>query len=254
VEPARRPGAGRALTGLGVTLVAGALGLAPVHGGLPAAPRRSHRPAVLGAVLVGGGLGVAVLGALYATWLTPEIHLAGIRGSEVYALPGRVEALGPAGSALAVLASVGLLAGGLASGLVALRGVPGRAPALRPALAVVAALLAALVPATPWTLLVLAFGLGAAAGAPAAILAGWSQRVTPFGLAAGALVGLAVFAGLALVALAGLADRPEGAWLRWLVDWPALAAGPLNALVAWLVSIAGLPGGRAAQELAAPEA
>ena len=253
VEPARRPGAGRALTGLGVTLLAGALGLAPVHGGLPATGRGSPRPAALAAVLAGGGLGVAGLWALYTAWLTPEIYLAGVRGSEVYALPGRVDGLGPTGAVLGSLASVGLLGGGLAAGLSALRGVPARAPVLRPALAVTAGLLAALVPASPWTLLVLAFGVGAAAGAPAAVFASWGERVTPFGLAAGALVGLAVFAGLTVAGFAGLADRPEGAWLGWLAAWPAVAAAPLNALVAWLVSAAGPPGGRPAQELAGPE-
>jgi hypothetical protein len=254
VEPARRPGTGGALAGLGVTLAAGALGLAPVHGGLPGAGRGSPRPAPLAAVLVGGGLGLAGLWALYASWLTPEIYLAGVRGSEVYALPGQVDRLGAVGSALGSLASVGLLGGGLAAGLAALRGVPARAPALRPALAVIAALLAALVPASSWTLLVLAFGVAAAAGAPAAVLAGWGERATPAGLAAGAMVGLAAFAGLTAAGFAGLAGRPEGPWLGWLVAWPALAAAPLNALVAWVVSAAGAPGGHHAREPAGPEA
>jgi hypothetical protein len=241
VEPHRRPGAGRALTGLGVTLLAGALGLAPVHGGLPAGKAGGHRRPALAAVLVGAGLGTAVLWGLYATWLTPEIHVAGVRGSEVYALPGRLDRLGAIGPVLRDLASVGLLGGGVAAGLAALRGVPGRQPGLRPALAVAAAILAMLVPASPWTLLALAFGLGAAAGAPAAVLAGWGERVTPLGLAAGTLVGLAVFTGLTLVALAGLVDRPDRTWLGWLAAWPALAAAPLNALAAWLVSAASRP-------------
>ncbi len=255
LDPGAGPGAWRPLAGLAVTLLVGALGLAPVHGALPAARGGAARAAALGAFLGSAGLAASVLWALYAVWLTPEVYVGGVLGSEVYELPARVSALGAAGPALRDVALLGLAGGGLAAGLAALRGVPrgleagaapapGRAPGVVPTVAALAGLLATLVPVGPWPLLVAAFGLAASACAPAALAASWSERLGARALAVGAGVGLAAFGALSVAGLAGLGGAPERAWLAWLTAWPAMVAAPLNALAVWLLTPGSRPSAR----------
>ncbi len=65
----------------------GALGLptgaSPVGAGR-LSPRRGAR---LAALLVTGGVALAVGWSLYAAWLTPEVYVGGVTGAEVYTLP-----------------------------------------------------------------------------------------------------------------------------------------------------------------------
>jgi hypothetical protein len=247
VDPGDGGGGPRRLAGLAVTLLVGVLGLAPVHGALPSGRLADDRAAALGAVLAAVGLAAAVLWALSAAWLTPEIYAGGVIGSEVYELPGRVAGrVGPA-RALGGLVWLGLVGGGLAAGLAALRGVPSsfgaagsdeprRPPAIRLAVLGLAGLLAMLGPADAWPVLLAAFGLAASACAPAAVLACWRERISPTGLEAGAGVGLAAFLALTAIHLAGGGGTADRSWLGWLAAWPALAAAPLNVLTAWLLS------------------
>jgi hypothetical protein len=243
VSPPRLPVGAAALAGLGVTLAAGAFGL-PAAAAALGRGAAGIRAARLGAGLVLAGAAGVLLWALYAAWLTPEIYMGGVAGTEVYALPARVPALGAAGDPLRLLALAGLVAGGVAAALAALGGVapvdreavgPSRAPVA--ALGLGAGALAVLTPAGPWPVLVAAFALGASALAPPAVLVGWSARVTPRSLAAGATVGLTLFAGLSLVALwgrIGASGPPSGSTLAALLAWPALVALPANFLIAWL--------------------
>ncbi len=255
LDPGSDPGAWRSLAGLAVTLLLGALGLAAAHGALPAGGAGTDRAAVLGAALGSAGLAACVLWGLYAAWLTPEVYIGGVVGSEVYELPARVAALGAAGPALRDVALLGLAGGGLAAGLAALRGVPrgleapapgpgGRAPGVLPAVAVLAGLLATLVPVGPWPVLVAAFGLAASACAQAALVACWGERLSGRALGVGAGVGLVVFSALTAARLAGLGDTPARPWLGWLIAWPALAAAPLNALAVWLLTPGPRPSSR----------
>ncbi|MGH7318039.1 MAG: hypothetical protein ACRELA_00195, partial [Candidatus Rokuibacteriota bacterium] len=70
--PGPRPD-GRALAGLALTLLLGALGLAPVHAAL-AAGRTGERAAPLAAgVVIVGCIGVT-LWSVYVVWLTPEVY------------------------------------------------------------------------------------------------------------------------------------------------------------------------------------
>jgi hypothetical protein len=236
-DPGIGPDGWRALAGLAVTLLIGGLGLAPVHGAMPAGGPGATRAAATGAVMAAVGLLAAVLWSLYTAWLTPEAYLPGVAASEVYELSAGVGALGALGAPLRDLALVGLGGGGLAAVLSALAGTPGGVPGVRLGCAVAAGLLAALHPLGAWPVLLLAFGFAAATGAPAAILTGWTERLSPLGLSLGVAVGLVTFGALELVQLAGLVGPPDRDWLSWLAAWPALAAGPLAAVTAWLVSL-----------------
>jgi len=255
VDPGDGGGSPRRLAGLAVTLLVGALGLAPVHGALPAGRFADDRAAALGAVLAGAGLAAAVLWALYAVWLTPQIYAGGVVGSEVYELPGRVAGRVGLAGRLGGLVWLGFVGGGLAAGLAALGGLPSsfgaagtgdsrRPPAIRLAVLGLAGLLAILGPADAWPVILGAFGLAASACTPAAVLACWRERIGPTGLGAGAGVGLAAFLALTAVHLAGGGGTADRSWLGWLAAWPALVAAPLNALTAWLLSSAPRPSPR----------
>jgi hypothetical protein len=247
-------GGWRPLAGLGFTLLIGALGLPAVHAVLPRG-RGGDQAGVLGALLGGIGLAAVALWALYAAWLTPEVYLGGVAGTEVYELPGRLALLGPLGAPLEVLARLGLVGGGLAAAVAALLGAPrglgaprsrsSRAPGIRPGLVVLAAVLATVVPLSPWPLLVTACGLAAAGCAPAAVLACWRVRLTASALAVGAAAGLVAFAVLTLLPLTAAGGLAHRAGLGWLVAWPAVVAAPLNALIAWLLSLGPRPSPRA---------
>ncbi|MGH7318161.1 MAG: hypothetical protein ACRELA_00810, partial [Candidatus Rokuibacteriota bacterium] len=171
---------------------------------------------------------------------------------EVYEFPAAVPAFGAAGGPLRIVALSSLAAGGVAAALaatLALYSAPGGrgdALPLPVRVSVAAALagagvLAILIPVEPWSVLVAAFGLAAAASAPAAVLGCWRERLSARALAVGAGLGLVVFVALSILGLAGLLRAPEGSWPAWLVSWPVVVAAPANAAVAWL--FAGRPAG-----------
>lgn len=233
----------RTLLGLGVSLGLGALGLAPAHAVLGAGRPGGERASPLGATLVVAGCGAAVLWALYAAWLAPEVYMGGVAGGEIYELPALVPGLGAAGLPLRDLALLGLAGGGLAAGTAALAAIPRVLPAgPRLGVLVVAAVLAAATPIGSWPLLVTACGLAASAAAPAAVLGCWRERLGPRAVAVGAGLGL-----LAFVALAAgrLATPGAGSWLGWLAAWPAVLALPLNLVVTWLLAAGPRPSPRA---------
>jgi hypothetical protein len=256
VDPGASGGSPRRLVGLAVTLLVGALGLAPVHGALPAGRLADDRAAALGGGLAAAGLAAAVLWALYAVWLTPEIYAGGVVGSEVYELPGRIAGRIGLARALGGLVWLGFAGGGLAAGLAALRGLPSgfgaplgsdprRLAAIRLTTIGLATLLAMLGPADAWPVLLSAFGLAASVCAPAAVFACWRERISPTALGAGAGVGLAAFLALTAIHLASGGGTVDRSWLGWLAAWPALVATPLNALTAWVLSSGPRPSPRA---------
>jgi hypothetical protein len=233
----------RPLLGLGVTLLAGALGLAPAHAALAGGRAGGGRIAALGAALALVGLGALALWALYAAWLAPEIYAGGVAGAEVYEVPAALPVAGVAGAALRDLAWLGVLGGAVAAGAAALAAVAAGLPAgTAPAALGVGAVLALVWPAGAWPVLLAALGLAAAGLAPAAVLGTWRERLDPGALSGGAALGGAVFGVLAALRLA---EVPPASWIGWLAAWPALVALPLNALVAWLASASPRPSPRA---------
>jgi Na+(H+)/acetate symporter ActP len=134
----------------------------------------------------------------------------------------------------------GLTVGGAAAALGALRGLShGPTEAAGPrhlglGLVAGAALLTALLPLDPWTLLAGALALGASALAPAAVLACWSERATPQGVAGGAVAGLAAFL-LLLVVGAGIQGALSDGWGSLAVVGPAAVAVPVHGAVGWFL-------------------
>jgi hypothetical protein len=252
-DPAGHPVDWRSLVGLCVTLLVGALGLAPLQGSLAGGPETGAGATRTGAGIAIAGLGCTGLWVLYAAWLTPEIYVGGVAGIEIWELPARVGALGSAGPVL-LLATLGGLGAGAVAGAAASRRALAGLPAIRRghvpivflgALATGAAL-AIWTAVRPWTVLVTAFGIGASASAPAAILGCWSERVTARALRRGAWVGLAVFGGAGLLGLvlptASAGDSGWTGWVGWIAGWPALAGVPANALVVWVSARRAGPG------------
>jgi hypothetical protein len=211
--------------GLGITLVGGAVALGTFG---------PSRPLTRGAVfLLGLFLLVAVAWgecwALYAAAYTPEVFLGGVTGEELLELPAVALRGSLWGRWLVGLVIAGLLAGFLAS-----------AAALRQALAQVGgeilqdlglwgglaavAGLASLWPLDPWTLVLLAFGLGASTLAPlGAVGFPIGRRAATLALA----VGLVLFVGLAL------AGRLT-AYGSVILAYPALLAAPVASGILWL--------------------
>lgn len=243
VEPPSRSAGWLGLVALGLTGLLGAVGLPA--GALPksAASFSPRRSAQLTVGLVMAGVAMAVGWSLYAVWLTPEVYAGGVTGAEVFALPASVPALGEWGGLLAWVVLGGLAVGGAASAVSGLHGLPGaedpgpvRGRARHGALCLVAGagVLACLVPAGPWTVLVLALGVAASALAPAAVLTGWSERATPRGVAAGATVGLLAFLIVGVAAVVSPAAATEG-WRAAIGAAPATLAVPAHLAVFWLL-------------------
>jgi hypothetical protein len=242
VEPPSWDARWLGLVALGLTGLLGAVGL---PAGAPAGnpdplPRRSAQMTV---GLVTAGVALAVGWGLYAVWLTPEVYAGGVTGAEVYALAASVSGLGEWGDLLAWVALGGLAVGGGASALAGLRGVPGledpgparaRTPYVALGLVAGAGLLGCLAPIGPWTVLVLALGVSASALAPAAVLAGWSERASPRGVAAGATVGLLAFLIAAFAAVQSPAGTLDG-WRAAVTGAPAMLAVPAHLAAAWLL-------------------
>jgi hypothetical protein len=182
----------RPLLGLGLTLLVGTLGLAPVQAGLPTAGSTGDRPARVGAALATVGLVAVTLWGLYALWLTPEIYVAGVAGVEAFDLPDAVRELGPLRAPLRTLARLGLAGGGAAAGVVTLLALRRSTAGTRGGVlwttggAAVAGLLAIVTPVGSWSLFVAALGLAAAPVAPGAVLACWRERLEPRALTVGA--------------------------------------------------------------------
>jgi len=240
IDPSRRDGAGGALVGLGLTALVGFAALVPGLGaGSPGVPE-GRRAVWTAALVVVTGIGLAVAWAVCAAWLSPQLYVGGVLGAEVYELPAAVAALGAIGPSFGRLALAGLGLGVVAALLVAAHGLAAPAGRSRPWHRLAAGVpvaagagLAVALPAGAWPVLVAALGLSASAVVPGAVLARWSERVTSRGLAAGALLGLATFAGLSLLHLAApLAIKPG--W-RVLLEWPVLMAVPLHAGAAWVL-------------------
>jgi hypothetical protein len=242
VEPPSRTLGWLWLVALGATGFLGAIGLptgaSPVGAGR-LSPRRGAR---LAALLVTGGVALAVGWSLYAAWLTPEVYVGGVTGAEVYTLPRSMPESRASGSVLTWALLGGLAVGGAAAALGGLRGLPGTrrqqsggAPRhLAIALVAGAGTLAGVVPVGAWPLLLAALGLAASALAPAAVLACWSERATARGTAGGAGAGLLVFLLLALGGAAGPGSLGEG-WGGVALAAPAAMAVPVNLLVAWFL-------------------
>jgi hypothetical protein len=234
LDPGPAAGDRRWLLGVGLTLVLGALGLAPVHAALAGGPDGTSRAAALAAVLATFGLMAAVAWGLYTAWLAPEVYIGGVAGGEIFELPALVPALGAAGGPLRDLALLGLAGGAMAAGVAALTATPASvSAAARIGGLAVAGALAALAPVESWSLLLAAFGLAAAGGAAPAVTTCWRERLGPRAVVAGATAGLAAFVALSAVRLFGLAPGPGTAWVT---EWPVVVAAPLSALVTSLAS------------------
>jgi hypothetical protein len=229
-----RPSWARAV-GLLLTALFGALAL--LRAGVPAPPMSRAMVAV-----VAGGLMIALLWgqckAVYTALEAPDIFLGGIAPERLLAWDASGER-----DVASSPAQLSLLAGGLASFLassIALRarlgaldrtgsGEIGHDVGLWAGVFAIAAI-AALWPVDVWSLVLLVLGavgssLGASTLAPA-----------PVSVAtAASLVGLAVFASLALVAAW---RSPADGVLGALLAYPALAAVPVSALVLWIGGLA----------------
>lgn len=218
--PSRGPGMLTAAVGGLVTLLGGAAAI------IPAARRRGLSTAG-GPLLLLAGVTAATGWGIYTAARAPDLALGGSLSAPLLRLPSL--ALGPrAGVPLAAVAATGIVLL-LAAATISLRrrlGAGSRpAPALWAAAVGLAAALTAW-PLDPWRLLMLGFGLAAAAWTPSAF--------APTRLAglAGSVAGVGVF-----VILAGLPLLAPGAALSLeaLVRHPALAALPIGLLTAHAV-------------------
>lgn len=217
-----------ALVAFALTVVGGAAALLSGPGTGPVS-RMSGALAGLGYLLV---VIWAEGWATYTLAVAPDLFLGGVTPEKLLELPALVFAgdlrgrvLGAVlllGGFVAFLASItalrGLLAGDRASGDWRLWGA-----------IVGAAGLASVWPQDPWTVLVLAFGLGASTLAPAVWIGIPPERPRAAGAALGA--GLALF--LMLVAAGQLWELP-GAWAEVVLGYPALLAMPVSAGGLWL--------------------
>ena len=217
--------------GLAVTLLAGAAAL--LRAGLTV-----HLPRD-GLGFAAGGLLLAFVWAqawaVYALIQAPDLFLGGITLERLLELPAPALFAEPWRRTLQALLLAAGLAAFLASSL-ALRerlgaldstggGEIGHDPGLWAGLFSGAAL-ASLWPVDPWALSLLALGGAGSALGPAAL---WPPRHARTAATAG-VIGLIVFAGLAVVQLRGAGGGPLGA----ATAYPALVAAPVGACVLWL--------------------
>lgn len=210
------------LLGLGLTLLAGAVGLA----GRAGSPGTTRAGVAAGSLALLAALAWGECWAVYAARWAPEFFLGGVSAAGLLELPALVLRGTPWGAPLVGLTLVGLLALFLA-GSVALReqGLPGEEdPGLWIGIFAVAAL-AALWPLEPWSLALLGLGLAASTlGLPA--LMGTPAGEQGAG-AVGVWIGLGVFA--AMTAL-GRVWVPSGPVAEALLAYPALVAAPVAAV------------------------
>ena len=194
-----------------------------------------------GALLLGGAL-VAVFfwaqgWAIYAALAAPDLFLGGVTAERLTDLRALAHGVEPWGRAFEALLPAAGLASFLASSVMLRErlgamdrgggGEIGHDLGLWAAVLGVAGL-AGLLPVDPWWLVLLALGIATAALGPATLLRIEDSRA----VTAAGLVGLAVFAALAIAAeVRGTPPGPVGAALAY----PALAAWPAGAGVLWLV-------------------
>ncbi len=217
--------------GLAVTLLAGAAAL--LRAGLTVRLPRD------GLGFAAGGLLLAFVWAqawaVYALIQAPDLFLGGITLERLLELPAHALFAEPWRRTLQALLLGAGLAAFLASSL-ALRerlgaldstggGEIGHDPGLWAGLFGGAAL-ASLWPVDPWALSLLALGGAGGALGPAAL---WPPRHARTAATAG-VIGLIVFAGLAVVQLRGAGGGPLGV----AIAYPALVAAPVGACVLWL--------------------
>jgi hypothetical protein len=217
--------------GLAVTLLAGAAAL--LRAGLTVRLPRD------GLGFAAGGLLLAFVWAqawaVYALIQAPDLFLGGITLERLLELPAHALFAEPWRRTLQALLLAAGLAAFLASSL-ALRerlgaldstggGEIGHDPGLWAGLFGGAAL-ASLWPVDPWALSLLALGGAGCALGPSAL---WPPRHARTAATAG-VIGLIVFAGLAVVQLRGAGGGPLGA----AIAYPALVAAPVGACVLWL--------------------
>lgn len=210
------------ILGLGVTLVGGAAALFALGG-----PGSRGGIALWGLFLL-AGVAWSECWAVYGAAYAPEIFLGGVTPEKLLELPALVLRGQPWGRWLLGVVLAGLLAGILAA-----------AAALRQALAqtdegiardwrlwgglVALAGLASLWPFDAWTLLSLAFGLGASTLAPLVVVGG-----RPRAAMVATAVGFVLFVGLA--ALGRLAPAQGNV----ILSFPALIAAPAAWGILWL--------------------
>jgi hypothetical protein len=220
---------GRALLeflGLGIALVGGAVAL---FASGDSGPLSRKAAGLLGV----GSLVLLLWGecwALYAAAYAPELFLGGITAEKLLELPALALRGQWGGRWLALLVGAGLSAGFLACAAALRRALAQESaisadPVAWTGLVAVAAL-ASLWPVDPWTVALLAFGLGASTLAPLAVVGVPAGR--PKAAALSITVGFILFAGLA--ALGRLAPGEGSA----LLAFPALIAAPVATGILWL--------------------
>ncbi|PYN98817.1 MAG: hypothetical protein DMD91_14280 [Candidatus Rokuibacteriota bacterium] len=211
-------------TGAALTLVGGgAVLLAPSTATTAASSRVAWPALALGIVLV------AVCWGVYGADVGPDLALGAPASAAFVRLPS-VAASGVWGSTLGVLTVVAIV-GLLATAATALadraavawypdRRATRNARALRVGVVLAAAALA-LVPATPWNVLMLGFGLAAAGLGPTLVDVPAHARL------------VASVTGTSAIAVTAIA----GSWLApVLAEYPALVAAPLAATAGWIVA------------------
>jgi hypothetical protein len=217
------------ILGLGLTLVAGAVGL--VGFAAPVAPARTS-VALSGLVFL-AALGWAEAWAIYAVRWAPEFFLPTGTAATLLELPALVLRGNPWGSRLVGLSLLGLLALFLAASVALKEELAVAEGLMRAALGsdrglwggmLVVAALAALWPVEPWSLILGALGLGASTLAPLVFFGSPAGRPGSAAWAVG--LGLTLF--LALTAVGGL-GVPSGAVAQALLAYPALVAAPVAA-------------------------
>jgi hypothetical protein len=235
-RPLRSPGAALwNFLGLGVTLVGGAVALV-------ALTRRFGDVSRSVASLAGLLLFVVVLWgecwAIYAAAYTPELFLGGVIAPALLELPSLVFFGSWWGQWLSWIVVVGLLSWFLASAaalresIIALGGQPGEEFLKHPVLwvgLVAAAGLASLWPVAPWSLMLIALGLGASTLSPIILAGRPAGRPAVEKVAVG--FGLLLFLGLTA---AGRLGMPASEGMRAIFAYPSLVTIPLTAGFLWV--------------------
>jgi hypothetical protein len=184
--------------------------------------------------IAGAGYLLAVAWALgwatYAVVLAPELFLGGVTPDELFELPAlalRGTRWGPWLGWLLILGGfVSLLASAAAlRDLLTRRALEGRDPGFWAGMLGVAVLGSVWSP-DPWSVLLIAFGLGASTLAPLRWIGSGEARPRAISVAVGG--GLCVF--LALAAARQLVTAP-GPWAQTLLTYPALVAGPVTVVL-----------------------
>jgi hypothetical protein len=220
--------------GLAVTLLGGAVSFAGF--GHPA-PGGRFAAGVWGLVLL-ALLGWAECWAIYAVRWAPELFMGGVDAPALLELPAVMLRGDPWGLRLAVVTVLGLFLAFLAGCLALREGLGATAPERGPVLASEPGLWAALIVVTalgslwlvePLVLTLIAFGAGASALSPLALLPPPPGRPSHASWVVG--VGLFLFLAAAAVGWVGPADS---AVVRAIGAYPALAAAPVTASALWV--------------------